>query len=96
MLASRINGHSRNMLRARSTKRALIILAMRSFLATLAVMVAIGLAALAARTLLSQLPLPPLRHLFFWSMGGIAVAAVVTIVEQMPLWRDRIPVKPKR
>jgi hypothetical protein len=86
--------HKRRLLRPATRDR--IFLAGRSFLATLAVIALIGLAALAARIFLSQLPLPPLLHLLLWSIGGIAVAAVVTLAEQMPFWRERISVKPKR
>lgn len=73
-----------------------LALAVRFFAFTLGMLAVIGALALAARVFVARQPLPTMSDLIVWVIVGCGVATVVTVAEQLPFWRERIAVKPKR
>ena len=76
----------------RPAMRDRLILAAKSFLTTLAMLAIIGLVALAGRAFFSSAPLPTLRDVALWVLGGLVLAGIVTASEQASHWRSRISV----
>jgi hypothetical protein len=80
----------------RPANRARLVLALKSFLATLAMLAVVGLAALVGRAFFSSAPLPKLADLILWVIGGVILAGIVSASEQAPLWRSRISIGRKQ
>lgn len=79
----------------RPADRDRLVLAAKSFLTTLAMLAVVGLLALAGRVFFSSAPMPTRSDLTLWVLVGMVLAGIVTALEQAPLWRDRISVKPR-
>jgi len=80
----------------RPASRDRLILALKSFLTTLAMLAVLGLVALVGRAFFSSAPLPTLPDLIIWGIGGVVLAGIGTASEQAPLWRNRISIRRKR
>ena len=71
-------------------------MALRSLAVNCGMLLMIFLVGVSAASLWRRSHSPSLDELGKWALIALAIGLILTIAEQIPLWRDRISIKPKR